>query len=240
MKQQRKLISLVGMTGCGKTSVGKVLASRIGADFIDVDDEIVKRHGSIRAIFDERGDEGFREVEYETLQSIIDGVSSGGNESSDGNESSVGNESSDGTKSSDRVIIISCEGGCLPMRNRQGLSPSGRWWFGCEGVPIRYPTTARFCSGLRSTAAARTTKSCSTRAVRYTAACPTTAFTTASRSAPRARSRSGSVLPASLTRKTSGSRVKLTKAIQEPRYAKKCRIITLCGFKLTQSSNTII
>lgn len=111
MKQQRKLISLVGMTGCGKTSVGKVLASRIGADFIDVDDEIVKRHGSIRAIFDERGDEGFREVEYETLQSIIDGVSSGGNESSDGNESSVGNESSDGTKSSDRVIIISCGGG---------------------------------------------------------------------------------------------------------------------------------
>ena len=93
MKQQRKLISLVGMTGCGKTSVGKVLASRIGADFIDVDDEIVKKYGSIRAIFDERGDEGFREVEYETLMNIINSVSSGKNEPSG------------------RITIISCGGG---------------------------------------------------------------------------------------------------------------------------------
>lgn len=105
MKQQRKLISLVGMTGCGKTSVGKVLASRIGADFIDVDDEIVKRHGSIRAIFDERGDEGFREVEYETLQNIINSVSIGRS------ESSGRNVSSDKNVSSGRITIISCGGG---------------------------------------------------------------------------------------------------------------------------------
>lgn len=105
MKQQRKLISLVGMTGCGKTSVGKVLASRIGADFIDVDDEIVKRNGSIRAIFDERGDEGFREVEYETLQNIINSVSIGRS------ESSGRNVSSDKNVSSGRITIISCGGG---------------------------------------------------------------------------------------------------------------------------------
>ena len=75
MKEQRKLISLIGMTGCGKTSVGKILANRVGADFIDIDDEIVARNGSIRAIFDERGDEGFREVEFETLQSVINDIS---------------------------------------------------------------------------------------------------------------------------------------------------------------------
>ena len=117
MKQQRKLISLVGMTGCGKTSVGKILANRIGADIIDIDDEIVKRYGSIRAIFDERGDEGFREVEYETLQNIINSVSigrsesSGRNVSSDKNVSSDMNVSSDKNVSSGRITIISCGGG---------------------------------------------------------------------------------------------------------------------------------
>lgn len=105
MKQQRKLISLVGMTGCGKTSVGKILANRIGADIIDIDDEIVKRYGSIRAIFDERGDEGFREVEYETLQNIINSVSIGRS------ESSGKNVSSDKNVSSGRITIISCGGG---------------------------------------------------------------------------------------------------------------------------------
>ena len=105
MKQQRKLISLVGMTGCGKTSVGKILANRIGADIIDIDDEIVKRYGSIRAIFDERGDEGFREVEYETLQNIINSVSIGRS------ESSGRNVSSDKNVSSGRITIISCGGG---------------------------------------------------------------------------------------------------------------------------------
>lgn len=72
MREQRQIISLVGMTGCGKTSVGKVLAGRVGADFVDVDDEIVRKYGNIRRIFDERGDEGFREVEYETLREILD------------------------------------------------------------------------------------------------------------------------------------------------------------------------
>ena len=111
MKQQRKLISLVGMTGCGKTSVGKILASRIGADIIDVDDEIVKRYGSIRAIFDERGDEGFREVEYETLQNIINSVSIGRSESSGRKVSSDKYVSSDKNVSSGRITIISCGGG---------------------------------------------------------------------------------------------------------------------------------
>lgn len=72
MKEQTKIISLIGMTGCGKTSVGKILAKKLGARFIDLDDEIVRRYGEVKRIFDERGESGFRELEYETLGEIIE------------------------------------------------------------------------------------------------------------------------------------------------------------------------
>ncbi|MCI8387945.1 MAG: AAA family ATPase, partial [Clostridiales bacterium] len=36
MKKETNIISLIGMTGCGKTSVGKILAKKLGAEFIDL------------------------------------------------------------------------------------------------------------------------------------------------------------------------------------------------------------
>ncbi|MBQ8508661.1 MAG: shikimate kinase [Clostridia bacterium] len=70
-KLKNNIISLVGMTGCGKTSVGRILARKTGAAFIDLDEEIVARHGVIREIFDTKGEQGFRELERETLAEII-------------------------------------------------------------------------------------------------------------------------------------------------------------------------
>ena len=55
---------LIGMPGCGKSTVGVVLAKALGMDFIDSDLVIQKVTGKrLSAIIDESGDAGFREVE---------------------------------------------------------------------------------------------------------------------------------------------------------------------------------
>ena len=55
---------LIGMPGSGKTSVGKILAERLGFVFADLDEEIAKAAGrSIPEIFAEEGEEGFRQRE---------------------------------------------------------------------------------------------------------------------------------------------------------------------------------
>ena len=57
-------IILIGMPGCGKSTVGVVLAKALGMDFIDSDLVIQKVTGKrLSAIIDESGDAGFREVE---------------------------------------------------------------------------------------------------------------------------------------------------------------------------------
>ena len=57
-------IVLVGFMGTGKTVVGVRLAARLGYRFEDMDRRIEKRTGrSIAAIFEERGEEAFREEE---------------------------------------------------------------------------------------------------------------------------------------------------------------------------------
>lgn len=66
------LIALVGFMGAGKTTVGRILATRLGFDFIDTDDIIVERAGApIAAIFSSRGEAEFRRLEAEALQSLV-------------------------------------------------------------------------------------------------------------------------------------------------------------------------
>lgn len=66
------IISLIGMTGCGKTSVGRMLAKRLGAKFVDLDEEIIARHGVISEIFASKGEAAFRELEFAVLGEIIE------------------------------------------------------------------------------------------------------------------------------------------------------------------------
>ena len=55
---------LIGMPGCGKSTVGVVLAKALGMDFIDSDLVIQKQTGKrLSQIIDESGDAGFREIE---------------------------------------------------------------------------------------------------------------------------------------------------------------------------------
>ncbi|HVB32999.1 MAG TPA: shikimate kinase [Patescibacteria group bacterium] len=63
-----KVIALVGFMGCGKTTVGRLLAERLGWRFVDLDTRIVERSGSsIVDIFRRHGEPVFREIEQEVL-----------------------------------------------------------------------------------------------------------------------------------------------------------------------------
>lgn len=58
--------------GAGKSKLGRSLANNIGVDFIDLDDEIARVHNqSLRKIFEEKGEPGFREIEKEVLKDWI-------------------------------------------------------------------------------------------------------------------------------------------------------------------------
>ena len=64
LRGQLTNIVLIGMPGCGKTTVGRALAEKLGRTFVDLDEEIVRRAGMpIPEIFAREGEAGFRERE---------------------------------------------------------------------------------------------------------------------------------------------------------------------------------
>ncbi len=76
LEKQMRNIVLIGMPGCGKSSVGKLLAECLGKKFIDADEQIVlTAQKSIPEIFAADGEDGFRKIETEVLANI--GKSSG-------------------------------------------------------------------------------------------------------------------------------------------------------------------
>jgi len=68
MCKRMENIVLVGMPGCGKSTVGQILARELGREFIDADAQIVKESGmSIPEIFKKKGEAGFRQIETRVL-----------------------------------------------------------------------------------------------------------------------------------------------------------------------------
>lgn len=66
-----KRVVLVGLRCSGKTTVGKLLARRLGWDFIDADEELVRREGrSIAEIFKTDGERAFRAMEKRLLAEL--------------------------------------------------------------------------------------------------------------------------------------------------------------------------
>src|SRR5258708_26781837 len=62
-------VIVVGCTGAGKSSGGRLLARRMGRCFVETDDMIAAREGrSIPEIFAERGEAHFRALEEETVR----------------------------------------------------------------------------------------------------------------------------------------------------------------------------
>jgi shikimate kinase len=71
-KNKKNIISLIGMTGVGKTTVGKTLAKKINFTFFDLDAIIAEKTGkSPTEIFSLHGEETFRQIETEELETIF-------------------------------------------------------------------------------------------------------------------------------------------------------------------------
>lgn len=71
LRREVSNLSLIGMPGCGKSTVGEKVAEKLGKRFVDVDQEIVKEMGrEIPVIFQEEGEEGFRAIETRVLRRI--------------------------------------------------------------------------------------------------------------------------------------------------------------------------
>jgi shikimate kinase / 3-dehydroquinate synthase len=68
------VVVLVGFMGAGKTTVGRILAERLGRPFVDSDVLIEQRLGrSIRDVFLAEGEAYFREVEHATVADLVRG-----------------------------------------------------------------------------------------------------------------------------------------------------------------------
>lgn len=113
-------IVLIGMPGCGKSTVGKILAELTGRELVDTDAMVETRTGrSIPTIFAEDGEEIFRRLEAEAVAEA--GRRSG--------------------------LIVACGGGAvLREENRRALRQNG--WICCLHRPLdRLDTAGRPLSG---------------------------------------------------------------------------------------------
>jgi len=72
MQMHRGNLFLVGMPGCGKSTLGRLLARRLDKHFYDADVELERRLGvSIPVIFELEGEHGFRDREEAVLADLV-------------------------------------------------------------------------------------------------------------------------------------------------------------------------
>jgi XRE family transcriptional regulator, aerobic/anaerobic benzoate catabolism transcriptional regulator len=70
---RREKLALVGLRGAGKSTVGAALAARLGVPLIEVDGLVVDAAGmALGEIFENRGQEGYREVEARCVARVLD------------------------------------------------------------------------------------------------------------------------------------------------------------------------
>ena len=68
------VVVLVGFMGAGKTTVGRIMAERLGQPFVDSDVLIEQRLGrEIRDIFRTEGEPYFRQLEHDTVAGLVRG-----------------------------------------------------------------------------------------------------------------------------------------------------------------------
>ncbi|MGC8511952.1 MAG: shikimate kinase [Acidimicrobiales bacterium] len=69
------IVVLMGFMGAGKTTVGCMLAEKLGLPFVDIDILVEQRSGRrVRDIFSEDGETEFRRLEHETIVEVLSGT----------------------------------------------------------------------------------------------------------------------------------------------------------------------
>ena len=68
----KKHIVLIGLPGSGKTTVGRIVAEKLSAGFVDVDSILNRKEGKpIAMIFAEKGEQAFREMERKEMEAAL-------------------------------------------------------------------------------------------------------------------------------------------------------------------------
>ncbi len=71
LENREKSIVFIGFMGVGKTTIGKIVASKLNRDFIDIDEVIEKEYNMpVSEIFSEFGEKVFREKEKSLITSL--------------------------------------------------------------------------------------------------------------------------------------------------------------------------
>ena len=67
-----RILALVGMRGAGKSTVGPLVAERLGWPFVEMDELILEASGlTLDQLFEMHGEPYYRRLEHETLQSVL-------------------------------------------------------------------------------------------------------------------------------------------------------------------------
>ena len=71
MEEEKRNLVLIGMPGCGKSTLGRILARRLGKELIDSDEEIEKETGKkIPALVAREGETAFRDAESRVIRRL--------------------------------------------------------------------------------------------------------------------------------------------------------------------------
>lgn len=71
LQAQKENIVLIGMPGCGKSTLGELLSRHLSRPFLDTDGEIRRRIGDISNYILMQGESAFREIEAQVIQETI-------------------------------------------------------------------------------------------------------------------------------------------------------------------------
>ncbi len=70
LEDETKNIILVGMPGSGKTTIGKIVAEKMGREFVDTDEIILHSYGQPAYLIKTQGEKLFRDLEKKTLSEV--------------------------------------------------------------------------------------------------------------------------------------------------------------------------
>jgi shikimate kinase len=109
-------VAVVGYMGCGKTTVGRLVARSLGWEFVDLDSDIERAEGhSIPEIFADSGEERFRDIEHRMLLALVEG--------------------------NDHNRVIACGGGVVTRAENRALLESITTVFLEESIDVLYENT---------------------------------------------------------------------------------------------------